>query len=217
MHIKEIGRDLSTILSQILTNQSHNNIHTPIHTRVLEEIVKEERKIEKDLKEVVEDVEELICDERHSRSKNKQVRFFIESNNITITIKGNTKMAFTLTDAQSTTITATVLDAAGAVLTAPETLVWSTSNAAAVSITPSADTLSAVATSTGLGDAVITVTLGEITATFDITVVAGVPASITLAASAAFSTPVATPTPAPVAPAPVVDPTPAPVAPVVQP
>jgi len=85
-----------------------------------------------------------------------------------------------ITDTGVATLIAALVTAAGNPATG-DAVTWSTSDATVATVTPAADGLSATVAATGkLGTATITASAGNLTATDDITVIAGPAVSLTL-------------------------------------
>jgi len=98
-------------------------------------------------------------------------------------------MAFTLTDIQQVTLAITAVDARGNPAKLDGAPVWATSDAALLTVTPSADGMSCVATAVGpLGTAQVTVTadadlgagIRELTGLLDIEIIASEALNVTI-------------------------------------
>jgi len=126
---------------------------------------------------------------------------FLNKPVILIKSKGNITMSSLITNLDSVTLTATLLDALGAeVKVDAGSVVWLNSNSAVIKLEPSADTLTATASSVGVGKTTVTATVGAFTGTYEIDVSASAATQLVITASAPFVTPpVAVPAPAPVA------------------
>ena len=136
------------------------------------------------------EVEDMIKHSNHGHLLNtiNELRIHIGFNNITISTTGNVKMSsLSLTDVQSSTLTASLLDALGQEVSG-QTIAWASTNGQVVSVTPSADTYSAKVSAVAVGTATVTATSGALSASFEFTVASSGPVSLTLTASPPYLT-----------------------------
>jgi hypothetical protein len=163
--------DILRTITSLLTSKKHLNLEEKIleiETAELQELVA-----------IREEVKELL------RSKDS---YYIHAtvNGFKITSQGNLKMAFDLKDTpQFTVLTATILDAAGKPASLSSVPVWTSSDESIVTVVAAADGKSATVTSAALGFATVNFSVDGITATFEVSVVGGPAASVTITASPA--------------------------------
>lgn len=98
-----------------------------------------------------------------------------QASSLAIAVEGQIMSTATIQDDQKVTLTGVLKDDAGNVVAPTAAFTWSASDGNVVSLTPSDDTYSAVATSGVAGTATVTVTDGTLTGTCDVTVVAAAP------------------------------------------
>ena len=113
-----------------------------------------------------------------------------------LAVTGDLKAMFIL-DSEQVALSIQPVDAAGNPATVDGVPSWSSSDTSVLTLTPSADGLSAVAAATGkLGTSTISVTLGSISGTLQVDVHSGAAVSVTISAGTPSAKTAASPGPA---------------------